>query len=152
MSPSCKRCWGRVWNASLPCLLVYAVEWLFSAECRGIAGTFVWKGVENIPHTFSHSSSSKPPVPGGGVPTTSALSHWICENLIGHPSWSWGFQTPGHPSQLHLWVNELLRDLVSRLSSRSIVTARVVRMYRFCLVCVCVCVCPSGPGCLPGAF
>jgi len=36
------------------------------------------------------------------------------------------------------------------------ITARVARVYRFCLVCVCVCVCPSiclsRPGCLSGAY
>jgi len=70
-------------------------------------------GTKNVLHTFHHGSVT---AAGDGVPNISLLSHRICKNLIAHPGWGYGVQTPGHPTAIYApgwsWVAQLQKKTV----------------------------------------
>jgi len=70
-----------MWTWLGPPLIALQYVLYFCFVNRDVDGNFCLEGsIQNIPHTFNHSSSFKPPQSGrrGGLPTTSEISHQIC--------------------------------------------------------------------------
>jgi len=85
---------------------------------RGMAGNFFMMGIQNMPRTFHHSSSSKTPQPRNGY-----AGHYfsICENLVFHPVWG---KRSRHPNP---WpATPLLRVLF----------VTIINTFNYCVNCL----------------